>query len=181
MVSRRVSRANSTTPARRLLDVCEIQRRLDRGLLFRRGGLCGRRRRTLATRKHLASHGIHFRPRSGKFGLGARADIGAAQWRHEGEGKPFIEELASDAEFALCPWLQLLHQPFLVLLHGESSGGDRRLEPHSLGGLQLAEVRHDQFVDETEHARVLPHSRFGMNGRHSCGIEIGASLLEQAG
>jgi hypothetical protein len=54
--------------------------------------------------------------------------------------------------------------------------GDHGLELRLLGFRQSAELRHDQLVDQRQHAVVLSHRSLGVNLRHARGLQRLAHL-----
>jgi hypothetical protein len=66
-----------------------------------------------------------------------------------------------------------------VRAHGFARPRDRLLEARPLVGRELAEVRHHQFVDQAEDARVLLDRGLGVDGRHARRVQVVAHLLQQ--
>ena len=66
-------------------------------------------------------------------------------------------------------------------LHGSTGVRDRLLQAVAIRRGQLRDVRHDEFVHQAQHTRVLLDCRFGVDRGHARGHDVGAHLFEQAG
>ena len=165
--------------ARRLLLVGELQSRDDRCLLLIRARRRRQRRRIGAAREDGARDRVHVCACARELRLRTRPDLFPGQRRVEREAQLRIVELRSETKVALRFGQQALLEPQLVLRHRRARPPDGGLQAAALVLREHAELRHDELIDQREHAGVLFDRGLRMNSRHARGVEHFAHLGQQ--
>ena len=115
-----------------------------------------------------------------EFGLSPRSDLASRERRIEGEPEFGVVKGGPQAEIALGSRQEFLFEPDLVLRYGRARVCDGGSQGGLVGIRQNAELRHDQLIDQCQHAGVLFERGLGVDPGNTLGHQRLAYLCEKA-